>query len=279
MPFESSSVLALAAAAVPEAGLGQGAPAASVSRDERNQRLTTAVSLHFDSVWRMLRRLGVPAADADDAAQTVFLALDKRLLDVPVERERSFLLAAAVRIAANTRRQLKRSREDAGLSDEGVAYEPSPEHALQQRQALAELDVALASMSDEQRSVFVLYEIEGFSLPEITRALSVSVGTATSRLRRAKRRLSVCRVHPPPAIERHERACFRRSFFDNQQSRNPASAGSNASGVISASTNFLDISPPKPSRPSAAVARVPSGPPRWRALPSSAPSVRLPSNR
>ncbi|HXK17511.1 MAG TPA: sigma-70 family RNA polymerase sigma factor, partial [Polyangiaceae bacterium] len=156
------------------------------SNSDRNQRLTSAVSLHFDSVWRMLRRMGVPAADVDDAAQRVFLALDKRLADVPVERERGFLLSAAVRIAANTRRHLKRSREDAVLDDESVAHEPSPERALEHRQQLAELDQALSNLSHEQRTVFVLYEIEGFSLPEIARSLAVPIGTATSRLRRAR---------------------------------------------------------------------------------------------
>jgi len=155
-------------------------------RSDRNQRLTSAVSLHFDSVWRMLRRMGVPEADVDDAAQRVFLALDKRLADVPVERERGFLLSAAVRIAANARRQLKRSREDAGLDDESVSHGASPERTLEHRQQLAELDHALSMLSDEQRTVFVLYEIEGFSLPEIARNLGVPIGTATSRLRRAR---------------------------------------------------------------------------------------------
>jgi RNA polymerase sigma-70 factor (ECF subfamily) len=32
----------------------------------------------------------------------------------------------------------------------------------------------------------VLYELEGFSLPEIAEALQVPLGTATSRLRRAR---------------------------------------------------------------------------------------------
>lgn len=187
VPLESSSVLALAAAAGPAARLGQELSAPSpVSRADRNQRLSNAVALHFDTVWRMLRRLGVPEADADDAAQGVFLALDKRLVDVPVERERGFLLSAAVRVAANTRRQLKRSREDAGLDEHSPGTEPTPERALEHRQALAELDQALTLMNEDQRTVFALYEIEGFSLPEIARSLDIPVGTATSRLRRAR---------------------------------------------------------------------------------------------
>jgi RNA polymerase sigma-70 factor (ECF subfamily) len=144
------------------------------------------VALHFDAVWRMVRRLGVPEADADDAAQQVFLALDKRLADVTVERERAFLMSVAVRIAANARRHLRRSREESGLDDESASDELSPEGALERRQLLGELDQALTLLADDQRSVFVLYEIEGFSLPEIAQSLGIPLGTATSRLRRAR---------------------------------------------------------------------------------------------
>lgn len=187
MPSESSTYLMTADAAAPGSHAlpelpGQ-APAGSV---DRNQRLTAAVTLHFDAVWRLLRRLGVREADVDDAAQQVFLALDRRLVDVPVERERSFLLSAAVRIAANARRQARRSREDAGIDDESATNAPSPERALEHRQLMAELDQALSSLSDEQRTVFVLYEIEGRSLPEIAHSLEIPLGTATSRLRRAR---------------------------------------------------------------------------------------------
>jgi RNA polymerase sigma-70 factor (ECF subfamily) len=155
-------------------------------KSDRNRRLSAAVGLHFDAVWRMVRRLGVPEADADDAAQQVFLALDKRLADVPVERERAFLMSVAVRIAANARRHLRRSREDAGLDDEGATDDASPERALEQRQLLSELDQALSGLAEEQRNIFVLYEIEGFSLPEIADSLDIPLGTATSRLRRAR---------------------------------------------------------------------------------------------
>jgi RNA polymerase sigma-70 factor (ECF subfamily) len=155
-------------------------------KSDRNQRLSAAVGQHFDPVWRMVRRLGVPEADADDAAQQVFLALDKRLADVPVERERAFLMSVAVRIAANARRHLRRSREDAGLDHESGTDDASPERALEQRQLLGELDQALSGLGEEQRNIFVLYEIEGFSLPEIADSLGIPLGTATSRLRRAR---------------------------------------------------------------------------------------------
>src|SRR6478609_7383438 len=45
-------------------------------------RLTRVAQEHLDFVWRCLRRFGVPAADADDAAQQVFLVAADKLSDV-----------------------------------------------------------------------------------------------------------------------------------------------------------------------------------------------------
>lgn len=153
---------------------------------DREQRLSSAVALYFDLVWRSLRRFGVPERDTDDAAQVVFLTLDRRLASVSVEQERAFLVAVAVRVAANERRRIRRSWESPMELPEHASLEPSPELALEHRQSLRELEAALDTMTEDQRNVFVLYEIEGFSLPEISAALQVPVGTATSRLRRAR---------------------------------------------------------------------------------------------
>ena len=53
-----------------------------VHNPDRLRRVATA---HLDFVWRCLRRFGVPAADADDAAQQVFLVAAQKLDEVPVE--------------------------------------------------------------------------------------------------------------------------------------------------------------------------------------------------
>ena len=43
---------------------------------------TRFVRQYFDFVWRVLRRLGLSPADADDAAQRVMLAATARLADI-----------------------------------------------------------------------------------------------------------------------------------------------------------------------------------------------------
>jgi RNA polymerase sigma-70 factor (ECF subfamily) len=150
-------------------------------------RLARALAAHFALVWRSLRRFGVPEPDVDDAAQLAFLTLSERLGDVPDGAERAFLLGTCARLAANQRRKLARRPEDLDAEpDERPSLLPDPEEALAVKEQRALLDRGLELLPLEQRAVFVLFELEGFSLPEIARDLAIPLGTATSRLRRAR---------------------------------------------------------------------------------------------
>jgi RNA polymerase sigma-70 factor (ECF subfamily) len=52
------------------------------------------------------------------------------------------------------------------------------------------LDLILDQLEPELRDVFVLYELEGFTMPEIAALVEVPLGTAASRLRRGRDRFS-----------------------------------------------------------------------------------------
>jgi len=152
-------------------------------------RLAQALAQHFSLVWRSLRRFGVDEHAVDDAAQHVFLTLAERLPDIEAGRERAFLIGASLRVAANARRKRSRSPETPSDQLEQHANQaPDPEELLQKKQRRAALDRALDELPLDQRSVFVLFELEGLSLPEIAELLQVPLGTATSRLRRARHR-------------------------------------------------------------------------------------------
>ncbi len=150
-------------------------------------RVTRVAQEHLDFVWRCLRRFGVPAADADDAAQQVFLVAADKLSDVPVERERAFLFATAARVAANARRSIRR-RQSAYDSLSQAPEEPSAsqDELSDQLRARALLDQVMADMPDDLREVFVLFEIEEISIQDIATTLEIPIGTVGSRLRRAR---------------------------------------------------------------------------------------------
>lgn len=151
------------------------------------ERISALVREHYGFVWRLLRRLGLGEGDADDAAQQVFLVAAGRLGQVELERERAFLYGVALNVGARARRSLGRRREEPlEAAGERPAQEPSAEQVLEQRQARALLDRLLDEMDEDLRVVFVLFELEELSTPQIAALLEIPVGTAASRLRRAR---------------------------------------------------------------------------------------------
>ncbi len=150
------------------------------------ERKRTLVTEHFAFVWRSLVRLGLSHADAEDALQQVFLVASRRIEDIDPGAERSFLFGTALRIASRARRAHARRREDIGEVAEPVDHAPGPEELLDRARARALLDEVLDDMPIEVRAVFVLHELEQLTLPEIAELARVPLGTATSRLRRAR---------------------------------------------------------------------------------------------
>ena len=151
------------------------------------ERMAEVVREHYAYVWRLLRRLGIGAGDADDAAQRVFLTAAGRLGGVEPGRERAFLYGVALNVGARTRRSLGRRREQPfDSADEQATHELNGEQLLERRQARALLDRILDEMPEDLRVVFVLFELEELSTKEIAELCEIPVGTAASRLRRAR---------------------------------------------------------------------------------------------
>lgn len=147
----------------------------------------TLVDRHLGFVWRVLRRLGLSPADADDASQQVFMVAARKGVENQ-RTERAFLYATAIRVAANARRSLKRRREVFPDSfDQELHPTASPERHLELAQARALLDELLAQLPAEQARVLVLSQVEQMSTPAIAQLEGIPSGTAASRLRLARR--------------------------------------------------------------------------------------------
>lgn len=153
----------------------------------REERLRRLVQEHFGFVRRSLRRLGLATADAEDAAQEVYLVAARRLDTIQPDAERAFLFATAVRVASTRRRSLRRRREQAQPSFEhesAAGLDPEEQSSLHQARRV--LDEIMDGMDLDSRAVFVLYELEHVSGPDIAALLGIPIGTVNSRLRRAR---------------------------------------------------------------------------------------------
>jgi RNA polymerase sigma-70 factor (ECF subfamily) len=165
--------------------------AEEVARPEPAQaaaaRITRITLDHFQFIWRCLRRLGVPAPGVDDAAQEVFEVATRKLDVIEEGRERAFLFRTATLVARKARRLAYRAREqEGGDPDELTSHVSDPEamSLILERRRL--LDAALESLTEELRTVFVLFELEGMRTREIAELVDVPLGTVASRLRRAR---------------------------------------------------------------------------------------------
>jgi len=173
MPAQS-----LAVELVPEAPTGL----------DRDARLAAMASENFQFIWRSLRRLGLPVGSVDDGAQQVFEVAARRLGDIEPGKERAFLFKTALLVAAEARRLAAR-RHELHPDDEVEALvdpAPSPEDASEWSQKRALLEEILLAMSIEQRTVFVLFELEELTMAEIAELVDAPPGTVASRLRRAR---------------------------------------------------------------------------------------------
>jgi len=148
-------------------------------------RMRNIFTQHYAGVWRFLRRMGVGADRVDDAAQSVFLVALEALPRIVEGCERAFLFSTAVRVAHATRRRHSREVLTEAF-DAGHSSDPPPDQLADQKRARDILDAIVSRMAVDVRTVFVLAEFEQFRVPEISDLLGIPLGTAASRLRRAR---------------------------------------------------------------------------------------------
>jgi RNA polymerase sigma factor (sigma-70 family) len=144
----------------------------------------------LDYVYRTLRRHGVTDRDAEDLAQDVFVVMWRRWSDYDPGRSlRSWLAGIAVKIAqryhrAHSRREIP--YDDVDRADEA----PGPDDQVASSRLRALVLATLASLPDKYRGIFVMHELDGISVREISNELALPLFTVHTRLRRARLRFT-----------------------------------------------------------------------------------------
>jgi RNA polymerase sigma-70 factor (ECF subfamily) len=140
---------------------------------------------HHMLIWRTLRRFGMTEDGAADGTQQAFLIAAERLDQIRLGSERAFLFGTAIRLARSSHRKNYRCQLEADM-DTRADPKRGDDDAANRRIAVELLDRVLRRMDEDLVTVFVLFELEGMSTPEIAELVQIPVGTAASRLRRAR---------------------------------------------------------------------------------------------
>lgn len=151
----------------------------------RRPSLAEVYNEHHDFMWRSLRRLGVDAADVEDAVHDAFLVVARRLVEFEGRSSlRTWLFAIAMRVAQSRRRD--RQREVHHLERYESVAPREAEDQWTRRDVRVTLQQLLDTLEEDQRVVFIMTELEGMTAPEIAAVLDLKVPTVYSRLRLAR---------------------------------------------------------------------------------------------
>jgi RNA polymerase sigma-70 factor, ECF subfamily len=183
-------VLLRGAAASPREAREPRPPSAVRPTSAKEAEFKAIYESHFRLVWRALSRLGVREPDLMDLTQKVFLTA---YLKLPNFEGRSlvttWLWGICRRVASGYRRS--------GAIRYEVATDPgSLEVSAARRGAVTAsnesvrhilVESILSKLSEPQRVVFMLFEVDEMDGREIATLLNISLGTVRSRLRYARK--------------------------------------------------------------------------------------------
>lgn len=139
-----------------------------------------------DTVYAFLTRFGVRTAEVEDAVHDTFIAALRRANTFDMKRPvRPWLLGIAFRVAV-ARSRGGRAKEELGEVPDSVDSAPNPEQSFKNRQAEQLAQQALLRIPEEQRSVFVLHDLQDIPMVDIATAMDAPLATTYSRLRLAR---------------------------------------------------------------------------------------------
>jgi len=145
---------------------------------------------HAGFVWRVLRHLGAPEEQLDDLCQEVFLVVLQKLPTFEGRSSlRTWMYGICRNIAQRARDERKKQREVPTLAMPESGQPATQDRELWLKQAYAHLISALDSLDHEQRTVFVLFEIEELPMEEIALAQDAAITTCYSRLQIARSKI------------------------------------------------------------------------------------------
>lgn len=149
--------------------------------------------LYVDQVGRWVARLGGPRIDLKDTVHEVFLVVCARLASYKGDSSMTtWLFGITDKVVRHRRRKERWWRWLAGSMDKLLSRipvsGPDPLRVAEQNEATASVYRVLDRLSEGDRRVLILFELEEMSAEQVGEALGVKPANARLRLHRARAR-------------------------------------------------------------------------------------------
>ncbi|HEY4181417.1 MAG TPA: RNA polymerase sigma factor [Kofleriaceae bacterium] len=156
------------------------------ARSGDRQALSTLLDHHYEQIHRMLVHLVGRSPDLDDLRQHVLLSIVQGLPNFRGDSELSTWIGGICVNVAKTHFRSKRVRSERTIDDGQAAIDdargPDTAAQLESRAELVAVERALATLSPEQRTAFVLATAYGHSVEEIAKMMNAAKSTTRLRL-------------------------------------------------------------------------------------------------
>jgi RNA polymerase sigma-70 factor (ECF subfamily) len=170
--------------------------ALAVTEPEGSPSLFDSAALyrqHAPRVARWVVQLGGPEMDAEDAVQEVFLLAHRERASFRGEAQvTTWLYRITLNVVRHHRRSQRRRLWLSGSADDVAGHLASPTtpvDELEQRRSCERLRRALARLSERDRTIIIMFELDGFSGQEIAERTATRPATVWVRLHRARAQL------------------------------------------------------------------------------------------
>lgn len=122
---------------------------------------------------------------AEDVCQETFIKLITKNPHIENGKEKTWLLKVCINACKDVLKSSWIKRTD--LGDENIIHIPNPENP--QNELAEELIIAIQKLPPKFKEVILLHYYQGYGVAEISKILSISMGTVSSRMARARGKL------------------------------------------------------------------------------------------
>jgi len=151
---------------------------------------------HLKPLYSLAYRFAGSRHDAEDLVQELLIRLYPRFSELKkVEDLRPWLARSLHNLYIDTLRSRQRSPLGNSDPDSDVILDlvsdtdPGPAAMTEQSDESGQIQHAMEQLSEAHRSLIIMHDMEGYTLPELTQIFDLPIGTLKSRLHRARKNL------------------------------------------------------------------------------------------